>query len=242
MKKQFKLSLLAITLLGALSTSAFAQNADIVNPNQTLELDMGVANPFEKEVTPLLREMSLKKALLELRKVERELEKLNEEALKAQTEREKSLATDKLNVNSISAGPMGGIALPNAPAFNGFNTPPPSLNSNSAPEVDNAIKILMIYGFADNLYAKVATGSQGGFVVREGDVLPDGRLVKKITPNYVEVKLDNAGKKSKKKDKTERIFVSYTPSPDRSDSMKISTPEIKQMPMSLPSPMLTPLR
>lgn len=265
MKKQFKLSILAFTVLGALSTSSFAQNAEAVNPNQTI--NMGQANPFEKEVTPLLREISLKKSLLELRKVERELEKLDEEALKAQVERENLLnGGDKPNGNAAyAAGPMGGIPLTSTPTpiggfGQGINAGVPSMPSVlgqggpslgvATPEVNaNAIKILMIYGFSENLYAKVAAGNQGGFVVTEGDVLPDGRLVKKITPNFIEVQADT-NKKSKGKGKTERIFVSYTPAPERvspaltaPNGSRVTPPDItRQIPPQMPVPILTPVR
>ena len=267
MKKQFKLSLLAFTVLGALSTSSFAQNSEAVNPNQTINI--GQANAFEKEVTPLLREISLKKSLLELRKVERELEKLDEEALKAQVDRETLLNqnNDKTS-GAFASGPMGGMPLSGTPtSINGFGqginsgvpTMPIVLGSNGSQggmsmplEANpNTIKILMIYGFSDNLYAKVAAGNQGGFVVKEGDILPDGRLVKKVTANYMEVQADNSGKKTKAKPKTERIFVSYTPAPERTMSSnltptsgsRVTPPDItRQIPPQMPVPSLTPLR
>lgn len=236
MKKQFTLTILTSCLLG-ISSAAFAQNAEIVNPNQAL--DIGEANTFEKEVTPLLREITLKKSILELRKVERDIEKLNEEALKAQIEREQLLNP---GTKPYETGPMGGITFGNnttAPiplnvpgGGNGLNASSPTINmptpSNSSVTVTETItsststpiRILMIYGYSDNLFAKVAAGDQGGFAVKVGDIMPDGRYVKKITSNYVEV-----SDKEKGKGKSEKLFVSYTPAPKTSNSNS-SAPEI----------------
>lgn len=260
MKKQLKLSVLAFTLLGVMSTSTFAQTAETANPNQTLNL--GQANAFEKEVTPLLREISLKKSLLELRKVERELEKLDEEALKAQIERETLLNHSNDKNTAQIAGPMGGIPLSSTPTpiggMGGFGQSPSlptmpniGVNGSGVAQVENTIKILMIYGFTDSLYAKVSTGEQGGFVVTEGDILPDGRLVKKITPNYVEVYKDRTAseKKNKSKLKTERLFVSYTPAPAQT-ALPGTTPngsrnvpeQVRVIPPQMPAPMLTPVK
>lgn len=223
MKKQFTLTILASCLMG-LSATSFAQNSDAVNPNQALNL--GQANNFEKEVTPLLREISLKKSILELRKVERDIEKLDEEALKAQIEREQLLNPAP---KPFETGPMGGIpfgqgnrggAVPlTVPGQNGAvpanNVAATNNSVNGVPaNPNNQIKILMIYGFNDNLHAKVSAGVQGGFVVKEGDVMPDGRFVRKITQNYLEV-----SDKSKGKSKIEKIFVSYTPAPLQTNNM-----------------------
>lgn len=240
MKKQFTLTILTSCLMG-LSTGAFAQNAETVNPNQALNL--GEANTFEKEVTPLLREVSLKKSILELRKVERDIEKLDEEALKAQIEREQLLnPTPK----QFETGPMGGVTFGNnstapiplnVPGGNqGFNASSPLVNapapaSASANAVAvtpaNPIKILMVYGYSDNLFAKVATGDQGGFAVKVGDVMPDGRFVKKITPNYIEV-----SDKEKGKGKVDKIFVSYSPAPKTTNS---NSPEFLNPNLTTPS-------
>lgn len=255
MKKQLKLSVLALTLLGAVTTPAFAQTADTANPNQTLNL--GQANAFDKEVTPLLREMSLKKSLLELRKVERELEKLDEDALKAQIERENLLNPADKNLG-VPAGPMGGIPLSSIPTsiggmgMGGNPSIPPSMPTDPTEAVyENTIKILMIYGFTDSLFAKVSTGEQGGFVVTEGDILPDGRLVKKITPNFVEVYKDKnaADKKNKSRLKTEKLFVSYTPAPERRSSnvggnsgTQNAGKPTHLLPIPAPAPILTPLK
>jgi hypothetical protein len=220
MKKQLKNSILTSILLG-ISLTASAQNTDAVNPNQAPAL--GQANPFEKEVTPLLREISLKKSVLELRKVEREIEKLDEDALKAQVEREQLLNPTKVPemANSpfnMNRGVPNGLVMPpstimNMPnsGNNASNSTTSSTSNNSTESKDNPnkVKILMIYGFNDNLHAKVSAGDQGGFVVKEGDVMPDGKIVKKITANYIEVQAD------KKKSKVEKIFVSYTPAPEK---------------------------
>lgn len=121
-------------------------------------------NTLEKEVTPLLRDISKKKSLLELRKLDRELEKLEEETLTAQVQRDKLL-----------------------------NPPPPvvapvQISASMMPHEEDNIRVLMVYGFDSDLYAKVSSGEQGGYIVRKGDILPDGRLITNITPNFLEVK------------------------------------------------------
>ena len=81
MKKNKRI--LAVLVASAVtSLSAYAQilpsndgNAVLINT----PLKAGQGNTYEKEVTPLLRDISKKKSLLELRKLDRELEKLEEE-------------------------------------------------------------------------------------------------------------------------------------------------------------------
>lgn len=207
---------------------------DISNPNQALNL--GAANTFEKEVTPLLREISLKKSILELRKVERDIEKIDEEALKAQVEREQLLNPPKVN----EAGPMGGIPLGNKPITVG-QTPSFSAMTDKE-EAKYRMRILMIYGYNDNLHAKVATGEQGGFVVKKGDIMPDGRLVRNITANFIEVQGEPGGGK-KGKGKVEKIFVSYTPAPAPVASPMVNMPAaVAPIPAAPPVPFLMPTR
>lgn len=202
-----KQKLLAALVLAGLGTSAFAQVPGLppgVGVAQETPAPMlGQANSFERETTPLLREISRKKAILELKRLDREIEKLEEEALKAQIDRETSLA----NAAGPAMGPMGGVVpgmynptpLNQAPAL-----PLPSSMSGSQSGMD--IKVLMIYGFEDSLMAKIAAGQQGGYVVKKGDVLPNGELVFDVTSNYIEIgamKDKNASKRESR-----RIFVS----------------------------------
>ena len=163
-------------------------------------------NVYEKEVTPLLREISKKKSLLELRKLDRELEKIDEETVKAQIER------DKLSNPATPAGvsALNGSNLPFTPQiFPPGTTPSPQAmpGATPTPAVVNELRVIMIYGYDTNLFAKVAMGDQGGYVVKAGDVLPDGRQVASISPNFIEVS------KIKSKSSKTKIFVSGTVTP-----------------------------
>jgi len=204
-----KQKLLAALVLASLGTSAFAQVPGLppgVGVAQEAPAPMlGQANTFERETTPLLREISRKKAILELKRLDREIEKLEEEALKAQIDRETSLA----NAAGTTMGPMGGLVpgIYNTIPLNQAPTLPlPSSMSGSQSDID--IKVLMIYGFEDNLMAKIAAGQQGGYVVKKGDVLPNGKLVFEVTSNYIEIGAMKDKDKDASKRESRRIFVS----------------------------------
>lgn len=249
MRTKFKLSAIMLSILvysGVTQAQTQTKSADISAPEKIKE-----GNSFEREMTPLLREISKRKSQLELRKLERELAKIDEDEMKAQLEIEeknkKITQTSNPVDNSITFagmpnvnGSIGGLMLPGqapmglpAPT-NIQNSQTPNLNpspikeeqkvveSTSKPEdkktkkkkeksekVKNKedlkeeskeevieedlpplleIKVLMIYGFDGNLSAKIAAGGQGGYVVQKGDVMPDGRVVTEINPNFIEVK------------------------------------------------------
>ena len=208
--------------------------------NQAAQQDSGLsmtpANTFEKEVTPLLREISKKKSVLELRKIEREIEKLDEDALKAQAEREKVSM-------GVAAGPAGPNGLYNPTVF-GPNSGMPNGGMSTNMDDTPPLKVMMIYGFADNLYAKVASGKQGGFVLKKGDVTPDGRVVVDIKPNFIEVAQEKA---KSKKEKTTKIFIS---SPEKKTGSEGSAPtqlapgqgSASIIPSGPATPFLTPLK
>lgn len=195
-------------ILAVLVASAFTSlsvSAQILPSNEgnglpiNAPVKVGQGNVYEKEVTPLLRDISKKKSLLELRKLDRELEKLEEETLTAQIERDKALNPPApLNVTSGSAN--FGQALPQMPS----NVPPaPIATVSNSPET----RVLMVYGFDNDLYAKVSHGMQGGYIVKKGDVLPDGRLVTNVTSNFIEVQKVQKVKKSSTSGKNEKLFV-----------------------------------
>lgn len=180
----------------ALAADVNSQNkaaVSSVQPTSITNVDKDLvakSNSFEKEVTPLLREISKKRSQLELRKLDRDLEKIDEESLKAQ------VALDAL-MNASSGKSSEGSAAP-APA------PAPAVTPNIGMANPSDIKVLMIFGFDNNLFAKLASGAQGGYVVKKGDVMPDGRVVSKITSNFIEVKKDS----NKSDDSVQRFFVS----------------------------------
>lgn len=186
-------------LLPAATPASAPASAPQVVSVAPVAIDAGTGNAYEKEVTPLLREISKKKSLLELRRLDRELEKLDEEALKAQADREKA-STPTPTASSLPFTPQ---VFPNGI---------PSAQTMSAPTVqDNKeVKVFMIYGYDNNLYAKVGFGTQGGYVVKKGDILPDGRTVQQVTSNFIEVSKSTSSKKSS----TEKIFVTAGASSD----------------------------
>lgn len=218
-----KHKLLAALVLTGFGTSAFAQVTPSLPPGVGVVQEapapmLGQANTFERETTPLLREISRKKAILELKRLDREIEKLEEEALKAQIERETSL----MNASRGGMGPMGGMiqgGMFNPSPLNQAPTLPlPTSLTGEAAAQEMAIKVLMIYGFENNLMAKIAAGQQGGYVVKKGDVLPNGELVFDVKPNYIEVgaiKDKNATKRESR-----RIFVSTLTAPSGSSNQQ----------------------
>jgi hypothetical protein len=189
----------------------------VVLPNQAAvpvgasQADTAVAQPpsdgnsYEKLVTPLLRQISQRKAQLELKKLDREIEKMDEDSVKDQIELK--AAQDKANNPSASKNdgftpvyPPGQSPMSNA---NNQQQLASLLKASSA----SSVRVLMTYGYANDLYAKISTGDEGGFVVKKGDVLPDGRLVTDVEPNYIAVKTA----KTKAAKGTEKIFVTGEP-------------------------------
>lgn len=267
MKTKFKLS--AIMLSIAISSGmaqAQTEKAVISAPEKVKE-----GNSFEREMTPLLREISKRKSQLELRRIERELAKIDEDEIKVQLEIEEKNKKNaqvgnqmggpggmggdsSITFGGMQGGPMSGLmvpgqapmGLPGAPGATP-QMPGQSVNVNGIPGIPQVpvptdkkddkkdskkskskkskdakedvkeevaieedlpplveVKVLMIYGFDGNLSAKIAAGGQGGYVIQKGDVMPDGRTVTEITPNFIEVK----DVKNKLARGSSRIFVS----------------------------------
>lgn len=160
---------------------------NVVNAPAVQAAPVGNGNTFEKEVTPLLREISKKRSALDIRKLDRELEKLDEDAAKAQAEKEKSALNLQITAQNAQA-PMP--------------TPKSTPTNLPAQAMPSDVRVLMVYGYQQNLYAKISMGKEGGYPIKKGDILPDGRLVTNIQANYIEVKSGNSKKAS-----VERIFV-----------------------------------
>lgn len=175
---------------GTVTTAAELQAPVVIAPPQ--------GNAFEKEISPLLREVSRKKSILEIKKIDREIDKLDEEAAKAQIERD-NLAKG----GSVGGGSPTNVYNPLVGVPSGLPSP---MVSGSSPVMDMStdVKVLMIFGFDDNLSAKISAGRQGGYVVRAGDVLPDGRVVVAVRSNFIEVKKG----KNQSNSGIEKIFVS----------------------------------
>lgn len=163
---------------------------------------LGEGNAYEKAVTPLLREISRKKSILELKKLDKEIAKLDEV--------DKKDVTSGLNPSSgymtmpppIPPSQMLKMQTPSMPV----STPTVTSVEDMA-ILANPVKVLMTYGDENDLYAKIAVGDQGGYTVRKGDILPDGRTVLKVSSNYMEVQKPVKTKKSTKVT-TQKIFVS----------------------------------
>lgn len=212
MNKQLKTSLIIAGVISTMSSVSFAQQNPAVTINAPEKITQG--NGFERELTPLLREISRKKSQLELRKLDRELEKLDEESLKAQVNMETSLVGGASGSKSgydpfaSQKASMPGAMPPGLPNPGPMPAAiPGTIGTGTATnpiEGSSDIKVLMIYGFDDQLYAKIVSGEQGGYAVKKGDVLPNGQVVQNVTANYIEVK-KSAGKN---KGPIQRIFVS----------------------------------
>lgn len=197
------LKLITLLSLGAFSMSAFAQAPNASTPtvvtnsgtkvvvNDTpAPTNVGEGNAFEQSVTPLLRQISKLKSDLEIKKLQKEIEKLD--------------AVEKKDDQ-----PTGFVPMPSAqPAQMQITAAQQSAQQAAQAPIENSIpvKVLMTYGAEDDLYAKVSVGDQGGYTIRKGDVLPDGRLVLSVKSNYIEV--EKAKKLKSKKSTTEKIFVS----------------------------------
>lgn len=156
---------------------------------------IGEGNTYEKAVTPLLREISRKKSILELKKLDKEIAKLDEVEKK-----ETQLSPVPVPVQS----PLGSPAMTTTSAKR-MNT---SMALPEEEEMSSPVKVLMTYGSDDDLYAKIAVGEQGGYTVRKGDILPDGRYVMRVNSNFIEVQKAVNTKKANARSKTEKIFVS----------------------------------
>lgn len=207
MKNNMKiLTALIVTALPVMSVYAQMQLPAPTSPSAAMPInvpmEVGQGNVYEKEITPLLRDISKKKSFLELRRLDRELEKLDEEALTSQIERDKALNPVAVNVNPGS--PNFGQNMPS------FQAPVSSVSSSAA---TSDIRVLMIYGYDSDLHAKVSHGLQGGYIVRKGDVLPDGRVVSNINSNFIEVKKGKSNSKG-----VEKLYVSG-PAPVTTGSM-----------------------
>ena len=202
MLKKTQVYLLITLLTSSYGISFASQTTQKQQTAITVTQPATQGSTFEKTISPLLREISRKKTELELRKLDRELEKLDEESLKAQLN---IGASGDGNQISIRAG-----VVPNV-IQSGAMEPPFEANTKMPEaEIDenSDIRVLMIYGFNDNLYAKIVSGEQGGYVVKKGDILPNGNIVYNVTPNYIEVETKKNSKNKGKKRKIQRIFVS----------------------------------
>lgn len=148
------------------------------------------------DMTPLLQEYARKSALLKIKQLNKDIEKLDK--------------PDNVQQNtpldpSKTAMP-GTTVLPSIPVA----TPTPVKATATVTEEDEGpqVKVFSIYGFDGQLMAKVGTGSRGGYVVSKGDILPNGRIVKDISANFITVSKGKNGKGG-----TEKIFP--TPSDDQ---------------------------
>lgn len=197
------LKLITLLSLGAFSMTAFAQSPNVsvntnaaaptvvttsgtkvvINQDVPSTTNVGEGNAFEQSVTPLLRQISRLKSDLEIKKLQKEIEKLD--------------AVEKKEAT-------GFVPMPTPQTAMQTTVPTPQ----KVEENVNPVRVLMTYGADDDLYAKIAIGMQGGYTVRKGDVLPDGRLVLAVKPNYVEVEKTSLSKIKSKKSNSEKIFVS----------------------------------
>lgn len=203
-----------LAAMSLMVNSVYAQTSAVATPlptnqvvaqpeqakNDKLPIDYSAGqNSFEKEVTPLLREITRKKSILEIRKLDREIEKLDEDALKAQNDiAESSKKSDLASSDTVQ--------LPNAKDISSYSQSQSGSYSN---ELDNTT-VVMIYGSDNDLYAKVTNGSKGGFPVKKGDILPNGKYVYNVTPSYIEVGNKPLISNSKKKVSVQKTRIYAT--------------------------------
>ncbi len=173
MKKIIYLSL----LLGYLPS--YAQTLSDVKDNAPISESPHLSH--ERQVSSTLREISNLKLQLEKKKLQMEINKLEESS------------------KPVTSTPNG-AAPTQLPVYSPFN-----LNNVLGGENKNAarnVKVLMIYGPTEDLMAKISVGTQGGYVVKKGDIMPDGKTVTKVNKNFIEVVED-----VKNPVDIERIFV-----------------------------------
>lgn len=226
MKKMSKL--MGLTLGAFLISNAYAQSAPPFDPNASIAPVMSgdtnssigqsslattnvsppkAGNVYEREVTPLLREVSKKKVELEIKKLDAELEKVDAEILKLQKEKVAPSIGNNMGGRIINPQDINNPVM-NLPPMTQqqVNIPAPQATPQptvvAANETSGSIRVLMVLGFDNDLYAKISSGDQGGYVVKKGDILPDGRTVTAIKPTYIMVS------KNKAANSGQRIYVS----------------------------------
>lgn len=153
-------------------------------------IEVGVGNAFENTTTPLLREISRRKAILELTKLDAEKRKIELDILKTQQE----IINAKENKDKPKTATNGDPQVLSREVMPA--TVPQIIPIQSFAEPETPISVSMIYGYEDKLFARINVGSQGGFVVSKGDILPDGKKVSRITSDYLVV-VDKEGKQKR---------------------------------------------
>lgn len=155
-------------------------------------IEVGVGNAFENTTTPLLREISRRKAILELTKLDAEKRKIELDIIKTQQE----IINAKENKDKPKVSTNGDPQILSREVMPVPSAVPQIIPVQSFAEPETPISVSMIYGYEDKLFARINVGSQGGFVVSRGDILPDGKKVSRITSDYLVV-VDKDGKQKR---------------------------------------------
>lgn len=245
-----KMKIAGLVIGSLLTTTTFAQNTGVNITSTTMNsgvtaslagtnvLAPNSGNSYEKELTPLLRTISKKKTQLEDKKLDLEIEKINVAKIK--------LEQEKLNpsVNSDQSKMINVSDLSNPPLVQAPVVTPTKVKTKKKKEaeveddiipMDYDVRVLMVYGYDDNLFAKITSGSQGGYVIKKGDVLPDGRLVTNISANYVEVKIPSSNKNKG----YQKIYVTG-PAPTGANGQPLPIATAPSQSVPLMGPMSTP--
>jgi type IV pilus biogenesis protein PilP len=143
------------------------------------------------DMTPLLQEYARKSALLKIKQLNKDIEKLDKP----------DTVQQNTPLDPSKTAMPGTTVLPSLPVA----TPTPVKATVSDEDEGPQVKVFSIYGFDGQLMAKVGTGARGGYVVSKGDILPNGRVVKDISANYITVSKGKNGKGG-----TEKIFPTPT--------------------------------
>jgi type IV pilus biogenesis protein PilP len=159
---------------------------------------------YEVQVSPLIKEIANKKANLEVKKIDLDAIKTDVDIAKARQE----LA--RANAGITSSDNNGKVIdvqnLKNSPLSLQDETAEKMRQMQAQIALSNSIKVIMINGYDDNLFAKIRFGNQGGYVVKKGDILPNGKEVLGVYQDYIEIRTPVQNKKAVSGD-VERVFV-----------------------------------
>ena len=123
-----------------------------------------------------------------------------------------------------------------------------NLSGEALDDSDKSIRVLMIGGNEDDLKAKIMHKKQGGYVVGQGDILPNGKKVVRVTSQFIEVVPPNKKTKSKiyvsgyPSESEEKALSSSGPNENRvADSASSPPPSIPGMANAIPTPFGVPI-
>lgn len=213
-----------------MSNPVLSQAPSFINNNSDPSAGLNNADEINNIVMPLLKQYAKKNAQIQLRKLDKDFEKIDEDP--------KKVASGNLSNTTGRDSPIQ-VSNPQQEAMQ-LQLKMMQEKVSTQEKEATIIRVYGIYGFNNNLYAKVSSGKQMGYIVKKGDYLPDGRIVKEINASYISVH-NNEGPKNKH----EKIFVTdRIDNQTSSNGTSVFTPGQSQSvmpPMSLPQSVATPI-